>query len=268
MRGRARVIIDAEVVMPRLFTGVEIPPTSARRSSLLRGGLPGARWIDRENYHVTLRFIGDVDDCDRAGGGASCWPRPARRFELHLDGLTSFGGSKPRAVVATVAPTQALLELQAEQERLMQRIGLEPEGRKYTPHVTLARLRDSSSRDVAEYLSARGCFRTAPFPCRAFRAVLVARLDRRRALCGRERAIPLGCDARRAAEQPRLCVEDRGGDAVTVGHRLAHQRQGRRARRIDFADHAAEIERQLGVEFARQLLHAPVIGEAIHVQDA
>src|SRR5664279_1648522 len=48
----------------------------------------------------------------------------------------------------------------AEQERLMQRIGLEPEGRKYTPHVTLARLRDSSSHVVAEYLSARGYFRT------------------------------------------------------------------------------------------------------------
>ena len=45
----------------------------------------------------------------------------------------------------------------------MQRIGLEPEGRKYTPHVTLARLRDSSSRQVAEYLAARGYFRTSPF---------------------------------------------------------------------------------------------------------
>jgi 2'-5' RNA ligase len=56
-----------------------------------------------------------------------------------------------------------LMDLQAEQERLMQRIGLAPEGRKYTPHVTLARLRASSSRDVATYLSARGLFRTPPF---------------------------------------------------------------------------------------------------------
>jgi 2'-5' RNA ligase len=89
-------------------------------------------------------------------------------FELHLEGLTSFGGRKPRAVVATVAPSPALLELQAEQERLMQRIGLEPEGRKYTPHVTLARLRDSSSVDVADYLAARGLFRTAAFPVTRF----------------------------------------------------------------------------------------------------
>ena len=64
-----------------------------------------------------------------------------------MEGLTSFGGRKPRAVVASVAPAQALLDVQAEQERLMQRIGLEPEGRKFTPHVTLARLRESSSRD-------------------------------------------------------------------------------------------------------------------------
>ena len=67
-----------------------------------------------------------------------------------------------------MAPAQALLEVQAEHERLMQRIGLEPEGRKYMPHVTLARLRSSSSMDVAEYLSARGLFRTAPFPVSRF----------------------------------------------------------------------------------------------------
>src|SRR6202000_970356 len=68
-----------------------------------------------------------------------------------------------RAVAAPVAPPRQLFELQAEHERLIQRIGLEPEGRKYTPHVTLARLRDSSSFDVAEYLSARGAFRAPPF---------------------------------------------------------------------------------------------------------
>ena len=48
--------------MPRLFTGLEIPASLGESLSLLRGGLPGARWIDAENYHLTLRFIGDVDD--------------------------------------------------------------------------------------------------------------------------------------------------------------------------------------------------------------
>jgi 2'-5' RNA ligase len=154
--------------MPRLFTGVEIPSDIGQALSILRGGLPGARWIDPENYHLTLRFIGDVDDAV-AHEVESLLGRVKRgAFDLHLDGLASFGGRKPRAVVANIAPAQALLDVQAEQERLMQRIGLEPEGRKYTPHVTLARLRESSSRDVAEYLAAHGLFRTAPFKVSRF----------------------------------------------------------------------------------------------------
>jgi 2'-5' RNA ligase len=149
--------------VPRLFTAVEIPSDVGHALASLRGGLPGARWIDPENYHLTLRFIGDIDDVT-AGEVADVLGRVKRGgFELHMDGLTSFGGRKPRAVVAQVAPARELIDVQAEQERLMQRIGLEPEGRKYTPHVTLARLRDSSSRQVAEYLSARGYFRTSPF---------------------------------------------------------------------------------------------------------
>jgi 2'-5' RNA ligase len=154
--------------MPRLFTGVEIPSDVGQSLAMLRGGLPGARWIDPENYHLTLRFIGDVDDLI-AHEIASMLGRVKRgAFDLHFEGLTSFGGRKPRAVVATVAPAQALFEVQSEHERLMQRIGLEPEGRKYTPHVTLARLRDSSSRDVAEFLATRGYFRTAVFPVSRF----------------------------------------------------------------------------------------------------
>ena len=153
--------------MPRLFTGVEIPSDVGQALGMLRGGLPGARWIDPQNYHLTLRFIGDVDDVI-AHEVASMLGRVKRGpFELYMEGLTSFGGRKPRAVVASVAPAQALLDAQAEQERLMQRIGLEPEGRKFTPHVTLARLRESSSRDVADYLAARGYFRTPPSASRA-----------------------------------------------------------------------------------------------------
>ena len=47
--------------MPRLFSAIEIPSSIAERLTLLRAGLSGARWIDPENYHLTLRFIGDVD---------------------------------------------------------------------------------------------------------------------------------------------------------------------------------------------------------------
>ena len=177
--------------MPRLFTGLEIPAALGQSLSLLRGGLPGARWIDPENYHLTLRFIGDVDD-EIAQEIAWLLGKVRRKdFELRLDGLQSFGGRKPRAIVAAVAPSQSLMELQAEHERLMQRVGLDPEGRKYTPHVTLARLRDTSSFEVAEYLSARGGVPLAAVYGVAFRAVLVARLGRRRPLRGRG-GLPVG----------------------------------------------------------------------------
>jgi 2'-5' RNA ligase len=160
--------------MPRLFTALEIPSEIKLSLSMLRGGLPGARWIDPENYHVTLRFIGDVDvsvarEAAYVLDGVS---RPA--FDVRLDGLNAFGGNKPRAIVATVAPSRPLAELQAEHERLMQRVGLEPEGRKFMPHVTLARLRDASSRDVADYLAARP-YRSAQF--RATRFVLYSSRD-------------------------------------------------------------------------------------------
>jgi 2'-5' RNA ligase len=70
--------------------------------------------------------------------------------------------------VATLGPAQALMELQAEHERLMQRVGLEPEGRKYTPHVSLARLRESSNRQVADYLAVRAPFRSPTFKVSRF----------------------------------------------------------------------------------------------------
>jgi len=154
--------------MPRLFTALEIPAVLGESLSMLRGGLQGARWIDPENYHLTLRFIGDVDTV-LAGEIADLLGRVRRGgFEMRLDGLSSFGGRKPRAVVASVAPSQSIFELQAEHERLMRRVGLEPEGRKFTPHVTLARLRDASSRDVADYLAMCAGFRSPSFPVSRF----------------------------------------------------------------------------------------------------
>ncbi len=154
--------------MPRLFTAIEIPANVGQMLSFLRGGLPGARWIDPENYHITLRFIGDIDASVANDVASSLDGVNRAPFELRLDGLAAFGGRKPRSVYANVAPSQALMDLQAEIERLMQRVGLAPEGRKFTPHVTLARLRDSSSRQVADYLTERASFRSAPFSVERF----------------------------------------------------------------------------------------------------
>jgi 2'-5' RNA ligase len=154
--------------MPRLFTGLEIPAEIGQTLSGLRGGLPGARWIDPENYHVTLRFIGDIDGASANEIASMLWRVNRAPFEVTLQGLSSFGGRKPRAVIANIAPSRPLIELQAELERMMQRIGLDPEGRKFVPHVTLARLHDASSQDVADYLSVRGYFPSRVFMAERF----------------------------------------------------------------------------------------------------
>jgi RNA 2',3'-cyclic 3'-phosphodiesterase len=154
--------------MPRLFTALEIPADVGASLATLRGGLPGARWIEPDNYHLTLRFIGDIDDA--LARDITFMLAEVRRpaFNLEIDGLQSFGGRKPRAVVATATPTPPLIDLQAEHERMMQRIGLAAEGRKFTPHVTLARLRESSSRQVADYLAIRQPYRSASFAATRF----------------------------------------------------------------------------------------------------
>src|SRR5262249_15522610 len=110
--------------MPRLFTALEIPSEIAQSMARLRGGLPGARWIEPENYHLTLRFIGDVDDslADEIADLLSTVERPA--FDLQIDGLDSFGGNKPRAVVAAVPAGGQLVALLTGHERDMQRGGV------------------------------------------------------------------------------------------------------------------------------------------------
>src|SRR5579863_5335658 len=149
--------------MPRLFTGLEVPPMVGAKLAELRGGVFGARWIDPDNYHVTLRFIGDIqprlaDDVVDALGGIR-----ARPIRIEFNGLDAFGGEKPHTIVARVKTNESLLDLQCEQERRLRRLGLAPEPRKFTPHVTLARLRRSSSAGVAAYLATRNALSVPAF---------------------------------------------------------------------------------------------------------
>lgn len=150
--------------MPRLFTGLEIPQDVAFALSLKRGGLTGARWIAPENYHITLRYIGDVDH-QTADEVADSLDRLSNslRFGVRLTQLGSFGGDKPRALFAGVEPSEALARLQSAHERVLQRAGLPPEGRKFVPHVTLARLRGTSSADLARFIADAARFEPLSF---------------------------------------------------------------------------------------------------------
>jgi 2'-5' RNA ligase len=154
--------------MPRLFTGLELPDAVVGQLALMRGGVVGARWLEPEDYHITLRFIGDIDagaarDIDETLSDIRR-PKALVRFEE----LSWFGGDKPRAIVAKVKADPALMDLQAEQERRLRRIGIEPETRKYTPHVTLARLRGASQTAVASYLALRGALIADSFNAERF----------------------------------------------------------------------------------------------------
>jgi 2'-5' RNA ligase len=155
--------------MPRLFTGLEVPAEIGFALSLKRGGLMGARWIDAENYHITLRFIGDVDNktADEIGDGLDRLSN-SLAFDIRLSHLGVFGGDKPRSLYAGVDMNEPLSRLQAAQERVLQRLGLPPEGRKFTPHVTLARLRGANAIDVANYIAMAGHFTPLTFPVGRF----------------------------------------------------------------------------------------------------
>lgn len=149
--------------MPRLFTALEIPAHLAPRLEMLRSRLAGARWINPENYHLTLRFAGDIEEPDAddfVQALTEIWVEP---FSLKLSGVGSFGGRKPRALWAGVEACEPLMRLQRANERAARKAGLPPETRNFAPHVTLARLRGSEVGAVANYLSAVGGFQTEPF---------------------------------------------------------------------------------------------------------
>ena len=154
--------------MLRVFVGIEFPPELKLRLSLLSTGMPGARWVDAGNLHLTLRFIGEVGrdvatDIDDALGRLR-----ARRFTLQLAGTGVFGGDRPRALWVGVEREPELVSLHGKIEQALIRIGLDPEPRKFVPHVTLARLRDPALDELGDFLAANARFRAAPLPVEHF----------------------------------------------------------------------------------------------------
>lgn len=149
--------------MPRLFTGLQIPAGMADYLGSLRGSLPGARFIEPENYHITLRFIGDIG-ISMANEIADMLAQVRRKnFTLQLTELSSFGRDSPRSIVALLSSTPELLELQADHERMMKRLGLSPENRKYIPHITIARLKPDAAPYLGPWVVSRSPLASKPF---------------------------------------------------------------------------------------------------------
>ena len=154
--------------MPRLFTGLEIPPDVALDLDMMRGGIDGARWIDRESYHITLRFIGDIEDGLAREIAQELDRVEAAPFTLRLSGAGIFGGVKPHALYAGVEENAELRRLQAAQERLCQTLGLPPEPRKFMPHVTLARLRNPDLQSLHRFAASHNLYRSRVFDVARF----------------------------------------------------------------------------------------------------
>ena len=154
--------------MIRLFAAIAIPEQIRIRLSLMQGGVPGARWSPIENLHLTLRFIGEVDhvvarDIDSVLAGMRM-----TAFDLTLKGVGEFGGREPRALWAGVQASEPLARLAAKIETALRRMGIESDERKYTPHVTLAYLKDAPLQKVSEFLVTHSLFNSGPFHVSSF----------------------------------------------------------------------------------------------------
>jgi 2'-5' RNA ligase len=151
----------------RLFVAIALPPDVKLNVSTICSGLPGARWVDAGNYHITLRFIGEVDEGLASDIDAALARIRAPRFAVTLAGVGSFGG---RDLWLGVEKNDALTHLRDKVESAVVRAGLAPESRRYTPHITLARLKGADGR-LQSFLQTHALYRAAPFPVARFSLV-------------------------------------------------------------------------------------------------
>jgi RNA 2',3'-cyclic 3'-phosphodiesterase len=154
--------------MLRLFVGIGFPPELKLRLSLLCSGVPGARWVDPGNLHLTLRFIGEIAEDVAADVDETLARLRARRFALQLAGTGVFGGDRPRNLWVGVERSPELVTLRDRIEQALTRAGLPPEPRKFAPHVTLARLHNPPLDKVAEFLGTHAGFRAEPLAVETF----------------------------------------------------------------------------------------------------
>ena len=152
----------------RLFVALALPDEVASRFALIQSGVPGARWSNRDQLHLTLRFIGEVDGRVAAAVDDVLSAVRAPGFCLTIKSVGQFGGRNPSALWAGVEPNPKLAHLQRKVESALQRAGLPAETRKFTPHITLARLKGSPNARVIAYLAEHALFSAPPIDVRGY----------------------------------------------------------------------------------------------------
>lgn len=146
----------------RLFTGIEIPEDIGEEVCALMGGIPGARWQDRENLHLTLRFLGNLDphtaeDVDMALSRVASKP-----FDITLKSMGTFG-EPPRVLWAGAEASERLPTLAGKVDSALHPLRLDYDRRKFIPHVTLARLRNAHPGDLAGFIQEHGDYASRSF---------------------------------------------------------------------------------------------------------
>jgi 2'-5' RNA ligase len=139
----------------RLFTAIELDEdVHARAATLLETlrrraaeGAPGARltWVPADRMHLTLRFIGEVEDTMAAAViTALREPIAVEPFTVRWEGLGSFPPrGAPRVLWVGVAEgTDGLVRAEAAVSARLEALGIPGEERPYSPHLTLARVRE------------------------------------------------------------------------------------------------------------------------------
>jgi 2'-5' RNA ligase len=153
----------------RLFVGLDLPWPLKQRLAVLAGGIPGARWVPAENFHITLRFIGEVPAHRAEEIDLALASLRTRGFSLVLAGVGTFAkGGRDTQLWVGVERNPQLDHLQAKIETALQRVGLEPERRRFAPHVTLARLDNAAPAKLAGFVQAHNLFRSEPVPVDRF----------------------------------------------------------------------------------------------------
>ncbi len=147
----------------RLFVALGLPPETRERLSRLACGLPGVRWVPPENYHLTLRFLGEMPGHRAEELDMALSALRGRAFALLLNGVgVHEKAGRPVSLWAGVERNPQLEHLQNKIETAVQRVGFEPERRRFLPHVTLARLDNAPPQKVVGWMQAHNLLRAEP----------------------------------------------------------------------------------------------------------
>ena len=149
----------------RLFVAIDLPDSVVDTLDRLCTGLPGARWIDPDQYHLTLRFIGEVDGLVARDIDVGLAELEFEPFTLNLAGFGHFPPrGVPKVLWAGISPREPVDRLRRAVDRVVNAAGVEPEHRKFSPHVTVARFPSGApiSR-LQQFFAGHALYRSEPF---------------------------------------------------------------------------------------------------------